>query len=273
MIKFMKDPRDYQIMVLTSMLFYGLFWLKFNLNIIWIVAIVAFALVTQFFATRIWKLPRFEWRSALISGLSLSILMRCSSFELSLGLAAIAILSKFVFRWNGKHIFNPTNLALAVGILGTDLVKIDPNQWGQGAILAFFILCMGIFVSNKACRSDVSFVFLGVFAFSLIAHTIWIDGQILNSLARLKTGSLLIFTFFMISDPKSTPDGRIGRYIFGATTALFGVYLQLAQGIAAGLIISLVFMSLTTPFLDWLFPAERFEWNKKHDMGKVGALG
>lgn len=262
MTKLMKDPRDYQIMVLASMLAYGLFWLNFNLNLLWIFTIVIAALLTQFAASRAWKLPRFEWRSALISGLSLSLLMRCPSLELSLVLAAAAILSKFVFRWNEKHIFNPTNFALALGILGTSQVTIDPSQWGQGAILAFFILCMGIFVANKACRSDVSFAFLAVFASSLLVHALWTGLPLLNVLLKLKTGSLLIFAFFMISDPKSTPNSRLARVIFGATTALVGTYLQIAHGVAAGLIISLVFMSLTTPLLDWLFPAEKFEWNK-----------
>lgn len=258
----MKDPRNYQIMVLTSMLFYGLFWLKFQLNILWIIAILLTALVSQYLATRAWKLGRFEWRSALISGLSLSILMRCPSLSLSLALAALAIFSKFLFRWNEKHIFNPTNLALAVGILGTSQVSINPGQWGNGVILAFFILCMGIFVSNKACRSDVSFAFLSTFAATLLVHTLITGGSIVDIFPRLTTGSLLIFTFFMISDPKSTPDTKLGRIIFGISVALLGAYLILGQIQPAGLIISLVFLSITTPIIDFFLPGEKFEWNK-----------
>lgn len=259
----MKDPRNYQIMVLASMLLYGLFWLNFDLDIIWVAGILTVALGTQFLAMQIWKLPHFEWRSALISGISLSLLMRSPSLSISLVLAAVAILSKFLFRWEGKHIFNPTNFALAVGILGTSQVSIHPGQWGNGAILAFFILCMGIFVANKACRSDVSFAFLGVFTIALFAHTQWTGGSIMDAFLRLRSGSLLIFTFFMISDPKSTPNSRLGRLIFGSVIALLGVYLQIGLGVAAGLIISLAVLSLSTPFLDRLLPGERFAWPKK----------
>lgn len=252
-------------MVLTSMLFYGLFWLKFDLNILWIIGILAVALITQFLASRAWKLPRFEWRSALISGLSLSILMRCPSLPLSLTLAAVAILSKFIFRWKGKHIFNPTNFALVVGILGIGEVSINPGQWGNGAALAFFILCMGIFVANKACRSDVSLAFIGVYATTLFAYTAWMGDSFSTPVKRLQTGSLLIFTFFMISDPKSTPDSRTGRLIFGTTVALGGLYLQLIQKMPAGLLISLVFLSVTTPLIDRVFPAERFQWKRERE--------
>lgn len=244
------------------MLIYGLVWLKFDLNVLWLACILLTAFVTQIVATRFWKLPRFEWRSAIISGLSLCLLMRCPSLSLSLLLASLAILSKFLFRWNDKHIFNPTNFALALGVLVTDQVSIDPGQWGNGALLAFFIACMGIFVSNKACRIDVSLAFFLTYATSLFVYTTWIGEPLTTPIQKLQTGSLLIFTFFMISDPRTTPDSRLGRIIFGSVIALVGIYLQLAQGIKAGLIISLVFISVLTPLIDFLLPGQKFYWTK-----------
>lgn len=264
-MKLHKDARNHQIMVLFSMLIYGLVWLKFDLNILWLACILGTALVSQFVATKIWRMPRFEWRSALISGLSLCILMRCDSLWVSLLLIGIAIFSKFIIRWNDKHIFNPTNLALAIGILW-GVVRIDPGQWANGPALAFFILCMGIFVSNKACRSDISFSFLGVYAATLFAFAAYSGGTFEDPIKRLQTASLLIFTFFMISDPRSTPNARVGRVIFGVCTALVGLYLQLGMGMKTGLILSLVFMSLTTPVLDYFFRGEKFYWNKEQEL-------
>lgn len=262
-----KDPRNYQIMVLVSMLIYGLVWLKFNLNILWLALILSVALLSQFAASKIWKSksPRFEWRSALISGLSLCILMRCDSLPISLALISLAIFSKFIFRWGGKHIFNPTNLALAVGIL-LSVVTINPGQWANGPALAFFVLCMGIFVSNKACRTDVSFAFLGTYTLIIFANAILNDRSLEEPLMRLQTASLLIFTFFMISDPRSTPDAKVGRIIFGVSTAVFGAYLQLAHGLKPGLVLSLALMSMTTPLVDYFFKGEKFYWNKNQEL-------
>lgn len=260
-----KDARNHQIMVLASMLIYGLVWLKFDLNILWLAIILGTALGSQFVATKLWKLSRFEWKSALISGLSLCILMRCDSLVISLLLITLAIVSKFIFRWNDKHIFNPTNLALAVGIL-SGVVRIDPGQWANGPSLAFFVLCMGIFVSNKACRSDVSFSFLSVYTATLFAYTILSGGSLEEPIKRLQTASLLIFTFFMISDPRSTPNARGGRILFGIGTAALGLYMQLGLGMKTGLVLSLVFMSITTPVWDYFFKGEKFVWMKNESL-------
>lgn len=257
----MRDPRNHQIMVLFSMLIYGLVWLKFDLNIAWLALILLTALVSQVLATRLWKLPRFEWRSALISGLSLCILMRCPSLPISVALIALAIFSKFIFRWNDKHIFNPTNIALAVGIL-LGQVTINPGQWNNGAALAFFILCMGIFVSNKACRTDVSLAFLLTYAGIQFGYTAYMNESFSIPLQKMQTASLLIFAFFMISDPRSTPNARLGRIIFGCMAALAGAYIQIALGNKAGLILSLAGLSITTPLIDKLLPGEKFFWTK-----------
>ena len=254
------DPRDYQLMVLTTMLAYGLFWLRFDLNKAWIAGIIGSALATQYVATRLWKLRCFEWKSAAISGLSLAILMRSNSLTLSVGLACLAILSKFIFRWKGKHLFNPTNFALDLGVLATGQVWITPNQWGNGAILAFFIACMGSFVVERAARSDVSFSFLVTYSAAILMHAAWIGEPFLTAVKRLQTGSLLVFIFFMISDPKTTPDARSGRIVFGALVALVGIYLQISQGVQAGLLVTLAFASLTVPAMDRIFPGKKYQW-------------
>ena len=105
------DPRLYQIGALTLLLAYGLTALDFDMTIFRAVAILATAIGTQAICSRIWSV-RFDPRSAAISGLSLSLLLRSNSIALVLTSAVIAVASKFVIRWRGKHIFNPTNFAI-----------------------------------------------------------------------------------------------------------------------------------------------------------------
>jgi Na+-translocating ferredoxin:NAD+ oxidoreductase RnfD subunit len=80
-------------------------------------------------------------------------------------------------------------------------------------------------------------------------------------LHRLQTGSLLVFIFFMFSDPKTTPNSRWGRILFGASVALVGIYLQIGLGMPSGLIVTLAFASLTVPLFDRLLPGSKYEWN------------
>src|SRR5262249_38908426 len=104
-----RDPRLYQIGALLLLLIYGWIGLNFDLSFAQAIITLVAALTVQFACTRIWKLPAFDPRSALISGLSLSLLLRSNSLWLVVATAAVTIASKFLLRLNGKHIFNPTN--------------------------------------------------------------------------------------------------------------------------------------------------------------------
>src|SRR5213593_252562 len=102
-----RDPRLYQIAVLGSLLIYGIGWLDFEVAAGQAVLILATALATQFCCTRIWKLPAFDPRSALISGLSLCLLLRTNVPGLAFAAAILTIASKFILRFRGKHLLNP----------------------------------------------------------------------------------------------------------------------------------------------------------------------
>jgi hypothetical protein len=76
------------------------------------------------------RLPRFDPKSALISGLSLCLLLRTDEPLLAAVAAVLAIGGKFVLRVRGKHVFNPTNFGLMVMVLGHDRVWASSGQWG-----------------------------------------------------------------------------------------------------------------------------------------------
>src|SRR5262245_15090589 len=103
------DARHYQIAALASLLIYGLARLHLDIGLGRVALVLSTVLVTQFCCTRCWRLPYFDPRSAMISGLSLCLLLRTNSIAFAVITAVVTILSKFVIRWNGKHIFNPTN--------------------------------------------------------------------------------------------------------------------------------------------------------------------
>src|SRR6516162_228832 len=100
-----RDPRRYQIALLAGLLAYGLIRLDFDIRYIQIAAILGAALLSQYVCTRLGKLATFDPRSALISGLSLCLLLRTNSLALAAGSAVVAIASKCVVRWRGKHLF------------------------------------------------------------------------------------------------------------------------------------------------------------------------
>jgi hypothetical protein len=65
----------------------------------------------------------------------------------------------------------------------------------------------------------------------------------------------------MISDPKTTPDSRVGRLLFAALVAAGAYYVQFRLFRTNGLLWSLALCSLVVPILDWRFPGERYVWS------------
>ena len=129
----------YQIATLSGLLLYGVGWLEFDAPVSHAVAILATVLLAQFAATRLSGRPGFDPRSALISGLSLCLLLRTNSLTLAVLTAALAIASKFVLRVGDKHVFNPTNFALVAMMLLTGAVWVSPGQWGSTAVFGFLL--------------------------------------------------------------------------------------------------------------------------------------
>jgi Na+-transporting NADH:ubiquinone oxidoreductase subunit NqrB len=257
-----RDPRLYQIGTLAALLAYGILRLDFEIPLACAAITVGGALLTQWVCTRLWGLPAFDPRSALISGLSLCLLLRTNSIWLAGVAAAVAVASKFVLRVNGKHLFNPTNAAIVLMILATGRVWVSPGQWGNVAFFAFLMACLGGLVVNRAARSDVTWAFMAAYITLVFGRSLWLGEPLAIPLHRLENGALLLFTFFMISDPKTTPNSRAGRMVFAAAVATGAWYIQFRLFRTNGLLWALAIAALTVPVIDWLLPGRRYEWSR-----------
>src|SRR5258705_3743798 len=154
------DPRYYQIAVLSGLLIYGLGWLHFDITLGRAALLLSTALFTQYACTKIWGLPKFDPKSALISGLSLCLLLRSNFPALAILGAVITVASKFVVRWKGKHLFNPTNFGLVFLMFLGAPIWVSPGQWGNVANFGFLIVCLCGLVPSRAALSDVTYAVL-----------------------------------------------------------------------------------------------------------------
>jgi Na+-transporting NADH:ubiquinone oxidoreductase subunit NqrB len=190
----------------------------------------------------------------------LCLLLRTGSLALAAATAVVAIASKFVVRWKGKHLFNPTNIGLVAMMLATRQVWVSPGQWGNVAFFAFLMACLGGLVVNRAARSDVTLTFMAAHAAILFARAAWLGQPWANPLHGLQNGAFLLFSFFMISDPRTTPDSRPGRILFAVLVAGVAAFVQFVLYRTNGLLWSLALSSLAVPLIDRLLPGSRFTW-------------
>jgi Na+-transporting NADH:ubiquinone oxidoreductase subunit NqrB len=257
------DPRVYQIGTLASLLIYGMGWLEFDITLARVLLLLATGLATQWAGDRLTRSQvafGSSARSALISGLSLCLLLRTNHTELAILAAFIAIAAKFVIRIDGKHVFNPTNGGIVAMLLLTRQVWVSPGQWGAIAFFAFLMACAGSLVVNRATRSDVTYAFIACYCALVFGRSFYLGEPMTIPVHRLQSGALLLFTFFMISDPKTTPDSRSGRVLFAALVAFGAWYIQFRLFRTNGLLWSLAACSTIVPIIDRVLPGARYAW-------------
>jgi Na+-transporting NADH:ubiquinone oxidoreductase subunit NqrB len=259
--RFAQDPRYYQIAALAGLLAYGIAGLGFDVAPSRIGAFVAASLLTQYLCGRLFALP-FEPRSALITALSLSLLLRTDSPSLALAGAVIAIGSKFALRIGGKHVFNPTNLAIVLLLATSESAWVSPGQWGSPTFFAFLVVCLGGLVIHRSTRAEVTVVFLASWAALLVGRSLYLGEPMTIPAHRLESGTLLIFAFFMISDPRTTPDSRAGRVLFALVVALVAFHIQFRLFRTNGLLFALALSAPIVPVLDRVLPGPRYRWSK-----------
>jgi Na+-transporting NADH:ubiquinone oxidoreductase subunit NqrB len=291
-----RDPRAYQIAALSTLLVLGLTWFDFDITLPHVAVTLTSALAGQWWATRMgWPArpilamgapaastspPRFEWRSALISGLSLCLLLRAPHAGWMALAGLVAVWSKFLLRVpragaarepgpagasradaSTKHILNPTNGAIVLLLLAGAPVWVSPAQWGHHLPLAFGIAGFGSLVVHRSARSDVTLAFLAAWAAVLFGRAAWVGQPWSVPLHQLENGGLVLYAFHMISDPKTTPDSRAGRIVFACLTALGAGFVQFVLFRTNGLLWSLAACSLLVPLLDRVLPGRAFDWS------------
>jgi Na+-translocating ferredoxin:NAD+ oxidoreductase RnfD subunit len=255
------DPRYFQIVVLSTFVTYGILALDFGIRPENAVVIVITALLVQFAGTMAAGLPRFDPLSPLITSLSLTLLLRTDIVVIAAIAAFVAISSKFLVRIRGKHVFNPANVAIVVLILSSEHAWISSGQWGNAAISAFAIGCLGFIVLTRARRAETTIGFLGCYALLLFGRALWLGDPLAIPVHQLQNGALLVFAFFMISDPKTTPDTAVGRILYAAFVACVAFAIQFGLYQPHAPILALVATAPLVPLIDYLLQGTTYRWS------------
>jgi len=254
-----KDPRVFQITALSGLLAFGWTARAFEINPAHFAAIIITACAAQWLGSLLIA-SRVDLKSPLITALSLTLLLRADTVWPLIAAAAIAIGSKFMLRLGGKHIFNPANIAIVVMVLFSDAAWTTPGQWGTAVWFAALLAGAGFLVTYRAARLDVPLIFLGAYAALLFGRALWLGDPLTIPMLRLENGALLLFAFFMISDPKTTPDGTLARAVFASSAALLAYIMTFEFFLADGLFFALAILCVIRPIFEWLDPAPHYQW-------------
>ena len=282
----LRDPRLHLAAVIVSLQILGQTAFDFSLSIAQILMTLATCAVLEtaiaFRQQRVIMWPA----SALLTGNGVAFVLRVPGTHhgdwwstrgwwIFVGTAAVSLLSKYVIKWRGEHIFNPSNfgLVLCFLILGSD--RADPLDFWWGPMSTWMALALVIIVSGGlaillrlkligiAIGFWLAFVAgIGVIALSGHAMTArWHLGPVTGRYfwwVLITSPEILVFLFFMITDPKTIPRGRIARIVYGVAIGLLATLLiapmQTEFGAKVAVLGALAIVGALRPVLDWLLP-------------------
>lgn len=193
---------------------------------------------------------------AHITGLAVGMLLYTNERFIVVAFAAsLAIFSKVLFRapLSGAtagattHFMNPSNLGIAATlVLFSDWVSVaQPYQFTENIsgsldwILPLLIVCSGSLLNWRATkRITLVLAWLSGFAGQALIRSLIAPQHIWTLLEPMTGLAFVLFTFYMISDPVTTPRSQQGQIAFGlATAAVYGLLSH--AGVVFGLFFSL----------------------------------
>lgn len=286
-----RDPRLHVASVIISIHVLGQLGLGFRISIPQILAAILTCAVIEvgwtFAQTRTLVWPA----SAMLTGSGVALIFRMLEMEsgdhwsfehwhLFALVAGGSLLTKYLIRWDGKPLFNPSNVGLVVAFLILGSSTAEPLDFWWGPLDGWMLLAYAIILGGGA-------MITGRLRLLPMAAAFWVTFLVANGAlaasghcftARwsfepvcgthfwwvlITSPEVLIFLFFMITDPRTIPSARVARIAFGASTAILSTLLIAPQqqefGAKVGLLSGLVLLTAARPVFDRLFPEKGSE--------------
>jgi Na+-translocating ferredoxin:NAD+ oxidoreductase RnfD subunit len=257
----LRDPRLHLAATITSLQVIGQVGFHFELSIAQILLSLGTAALLEigiaFRTQRVILWPA----SALLTGNGVAFILRVPGTQhgdwwslrgwwIFVGTAAVSLLSKHVIKWRGEHIFNPSNIGLVLCFLALGRNRAVPLDFWWGPMSAWLALALAVIVAGgfmilgrlKLLRVAVGFWLsfaVGIGVLALTGHEMvarWHLGPISGLhfwWVLITSPEVLVFLFFMITDPKTAPRAPKAR---------------LAYAVALGLLASVLIAPTTTEY-------------------------
>jgi Na+-translocating ferredoxin:NAD+ oxidoreductase RnfD subunit len=285
-----RDPRLHVAAVIITIHVLGQFGLGFRVSVLQILAAIVTCAVLEV-AITFHRRRAFVWpASAMLTGSGVALILRVpgtpddawSTYKwyVFAGVAAFSLLTKYVLRYRGSHVFNPSNVGLVVAFVVLGSTRVEPLDFWWAPLNAWMLVAYavilggGLLITTRLRLLAAAATFwitlaagVGVLAASGHCMTArWAFAPVCGYdfwRVIVTSPEVLIFVFFMLTDPKTVPAGRVGRVVFGFLVAVASTLLMAPQtnefGTKVALLGGLVIMCALRPVLDRVFPAVRSE--------------
>ena len=254
-----RDPRLAVAAILLTYLVLGVSVLGFNRGPVQIFMTVCVALAADMVLHKLLRGgPAMFPFSALITGLSLSILVNYAhGIWLASIPALLAISSKYLITVRGRHIYNPALFGVVASLLlsGGMISESPAYQWGGSYAIGAFVVTLALFTFVlRINRLYLILSFLGFFSLALLVRawlTRWHMPMETWMMGALTSPAFFLFTFFMITDPQTSPDSKRGQILMALCIVLIDFVLHLRESLSTLFYAAFACASLRLCWLHW----------------------
>jgi Na+-translocating ferredoxin:NAD+ oxidoreductase RnfD subunit len=248
-----KDARLHLAAVIISLQVLGQVAFDFDLSIAQILISIGTCALLEL-AIVFWQKRIILWpASALLTGNGVAFVLRVPGTEhgdwwslhgwwIFAATSAVALLSKYVLRLRGEHIFNPSNIGLVLCFLILGPGRAEPLNFWWGPMDAWMAVALAIIVLGGVAilaRLRLLTIAVGFWvAFAAATGVLALSGHAMTARWHLgeisgfyfwrvliTSPEILVFLFFMITDPKTSPRGRKARIVYSVSIALLATLL------------------------------------------------
>ncbi len=215
--------------LLSAHLSFGILegWERTGLSI---VAAISTELVLGYLTYGKWPHPA----SAYISGISAGILIRSPYLWPYFFASFISILSKYVLRWRGRHLWNPTNFGVsAMLFLAPATVTVLSIQWGNAVAPMVVIWILGTAITWRVGRLHISATYVASFLALSVVRSAITGTPWLATVAPITGPMYQLFIFFMVTDPKTTVRPVWAQCLVVFLVAVVEMLMRLAEVVYA----------------------------------------
>ncbi|RNI33828.1 hypothetical protein EFY79_17730 [Hanamia caeni] len=219
---------------ITLLLFIGQLSFQMLDNYIYIVVSICTAIITEIVLSKLLLGKMKSFASAYITGISVGILIRSTMMWPYIITAVLSIMSKYVLRYKGRHLWNPSNFGISWMLFMAPLDVAGLSiQWGSNFIGLIVIWILGFAIVYRAKRFHVTITYVISFIVLAYVRSLIVGDTFLAEVSPLTGPMYQLFIFFMITDPPTSVSTRKGRILVVILVALVEFVLRLNSFIYA----------------------------------------
>ncbi len=201
---------------------------------LYVVVSICAALITEIVLSKIYFGKWKSLSSAYISGISVGILIRSVSIWPYIITAVLSIMSKYILKYKGRHLWNPSNFGVSWMLFMAPLDVAGLSiQWGSNFLGLAVIWALGLAIVYRAKRFHVTIAYVISFVILAYVRSLIVGDTFLAEVSPLTGPMYQLFIFFMITDPGTSVSTRKGRIIVVILVALVEFVLRLNSFIYA----------------------------------------